>query len=180
MNILETAFEGLYEILPTVHLDQRGYFLESFNQTLNAQLNTTFIQDNESMSLYGTLRGLHYQKEPFSQSKLVRVVKGEVLDVVVDLRPNSNTFSKHFSTILNDKNKKQLFIPKGFAHGFIVLSSNAIFSYKVDNIYSPKEEIGIIWNDKKLNIDWKLKENEIIVSEKDKHLTSFNECINLL
>lgn len=172
MKITKTTIDSLFILEPMVFNDDRGYFLESYNkQKLEEYLpEINFIQDNESKSTKGVLRGLHFQKPPFDQSKLVRCIQGEVLDVAVDLRKGSSTYGKHESIILSGDNKKQLFIPKGFAHGFIVLSDTAIFAYKVDNIYAPEFDSGIIWSDSELNIDWKLKPNEIIVSEKDKNL----------
>jgi len=154
--------------------------LESFNQAvfkegLNRDIN--FVQDNESYSSKGVLRGLHYQKGDYAQAKLVRVIKGKILDVVVDLRADSPTFSKHMSIELSEDNKTQLFIPRGFAHGFLVLSDTAIFSYKCDNFYNKASEGGIIYNDKDLNIDWKLDEKEFIVSEKDLELPTLKEVV---
>ena len=180
MNLFKTTLDGLLVLKPTVFNDNRGYFMESYNQiTLNKFLgNINFVQDNESKSFKGTLRGLHFQNPPYTQSKLVRCVKGIVLDVALDLRKNSKTYGQFESVILSDKNKKQLFIPKGFAHGFLVLSESAIFSYKVDNCYNPKSENGVIWNDPNLNIDWKIIDSEIIVSEKDKSLPAFKNIIN--
>ena len=154
--------------------------MESFNQAvfkegLNRDIN--FVQDNESYSSKGVLRGLHYQKGDYAQAKLVRVIKGKILDVVVDLRADSPTFSKHMSIELSEDNKTQLFIPRGFAHGFLVLSDTAIFSYKCDNFYNKASEGGIIYNDKDLNIDWKLDEKEFIVSEKDLELPTLKEVV---
>lgn len=180
MEIKKTSINGLLIIEPMVFNDERGYFLESYNkQKLEKALpQINFIQDNESKSTKGVLRGLHFQKPPFDQSKLVRCIQGEVLDIAVDLRKDSPTFGKHESIILSGDNKRQFFIPKGFAHGFIVLSKEAIFAYKVDNSYAPDYDSGIIWNDPNLKIDWKLEENEIIISEKDKNLQNFSEIIN--
>jgi dTDP-4-dehydrorhamnose 3,5-epimerase len=177
MTIIKTSIDGLIIIEPMVFNDERGYFLESYNkQKLEDHLpGIIFIQDNESKSSKGVLRGLHFQKPPFDQSKLVRCIQGEVLDVAVDLRMGSSTFGKHESIILSGDNKKQFFIPKGFAHGFIVLSKTAIFAYKVDNIYSPENESGIIWNDHEIGVDWKLDFNEIIISQKDKDLQTLNK-----
>ncbi len=178
MNIISTLADGLKIIQPKVFEDSRGYFLESFSlkKFQEEVFNTTFVQDNESMSEYGVLRGLHYQLPPFSQSKLVRVISGEVLDVAVDIRQKSPTFGKHVSVILSGDNKKMMFIPRGFAHGFIVLSKKAIFSYKVDNYYAPDYEEGIMYDDKKLNINWQLNENDIKVSEKDKIYPTFKNA----
>jgi dTDP-4-dehydrorhamnose 3,5-epimerase len=158
-------------IEPEVFIDERGYFFESFKQDkLNHFLgfDVNFCQENESKSTYGVLRGLHYQEPPFEQAKLVRVIQGSVLDVAVDIRKNSTTFSKHFAIELNDKSKKQLFIPRGFAHGFIVLSETAIFSYKVDNYYHPNFERNIIYSDQNLDIDWIIDKSLIKTSLKDK------------
>ena len=164
---------------PEIIGDNRGYFLESFRQDkldsfLGHKIN--FCQDNESVSRYGVLRGLHYQLPPYSQTKLVRVIKGSVLDVAVDIRSGSETFGKHISIELTAKNKKQLFIPRGFAHGFVVLSKEAILSYKVDNFYNRNFDRGIIYNDKHLSIDWKLKENLLKLSEKDINQPIFNKA----
>lgn len=170
MIVKKTILKGCYILQPTVFDDKRGYFFESFNQEKFKQavgVSVDFVQDNESFSKKGVLRGLHYQAGDNAQAKLVRVVQGSVLDVVVDIRPNSSTFGKHVSVELTAENKKQLFAPRGFAHGFIVLSETAIFSYKCDNYYNKESEAGIIYNDHTLNIDWKLPENELLVSEKD-------------
>ena len=179
MIVKETKLKGCFLIEPTVFKDRRGYFFESFNQQKfneSIGLNINFIQDNESFSVNGTLRGLHYQKGEFAQAKLVRVIKGNVLDIAVDIRKESPTFGEHISLELSEENKKQLFIPRGFAHGFIVLSDTAIFSYKCDNFYNKESEGGIIYNDKDLNIDWKLDESELIFSEKDLELPWFKEA----
>jgi dTDP-4-dehydrorhamnose 3,5-epimerase len=172
VEIIKTNIEGLVILKPRVFKDERGYFMESFKESFIKEnfSNIHFIQDNESKSSYGVLRGLHFQKPPFEQTKLVRVIKGKVLDVAVDLRPESNTYGKWESVILSGKNKKQFFIPKGFAHGFVVLSKKAVFNYKVDNPYAPKYETGISYKDSTLGIDWILNENDIVVSEKDKNL----------
>jgi dTDP-4-dehydrorhamnose 3,5-epimerase len=180
MNLIKTKLDGLVVLKPTIFKDNRGYFMESYNQkNINKLLgNVNFVQDNESESSRGVLRGLHFQKPPYTQAKLVRCLKGSVLDVVLDLRKDSKTYGIFETISLTEENKKQLFIPKGFAHGFIVLSKSAIFSYKVDNYYNPDSECGILWSDLDLNIDWKINKNEIIVSEKDKNLPTFNEIIN--
>ena len=180
MNLIKTKLDGLVVLKPTVFKDNRGYFMESYNQkNINKLLgNINFIQDNESESSRGVLRGLHFQKPPYTQAKLVRCLKGSVLDVVLDLRKDSKTYGIFETISLTEENKKQLFIPKGFAHGFIVLSKSAIFSYKVDNYYNSDSESGVLWSDLDLNIDWKINKNEIIVSEKDKNLLAFNEIIN--
>tara|TARA_B100000925_G_scaffold129738_1_gene97137 strand:- start:37 stop:564 length:528 start_codon:yes stop_codon:yes gene_type:complete len=174
MEIIKTSIEGLVIIQPKVFEDERGYFMESYKESVIKENfpDIHFIQDNESKSCYGVLRGLHFQKPPFDQTKLVRVIDGEVLDVAVDLRKGSLTYGKWVSILLSGKNKKQLFIPKGFAHGYIVLSKNALFSYKVDNLYSPDHETGIIYNDKTLNIDWKIPKKNILISKKDQNLNS--------
>lgn len=166
----ETKLKDCFVLEPKIFEDSRGYFFESFNQdTFNTLIgqNIDFIQDNESFSSRGVLRGLHYQIGEFAQAKLVRVIKGSVLDIAVDIRKNSSTFGQYFSIELSEKNKKQLFVPRGFAHGFIVLSDTAIFSYKCDNYYNKDAEGGIIYHDDSLNINWTLKENDLIVSEKD-------------
>ena len=166
-------------IEPTVHGDERGYFMESFKQDVfeNALgYKVNFIQDNESKSTKGVLRGLHYQLPPYTQAKLVRVVKGSVLDVAVDIRQNSNTFGQYVSLVLSEENKKQLFVPRGFAHGFIVLSKEAIFSYKVDNKYTPQHEHTILWNDIDLDIDWHLDDIMPSLSDKDKNSVSFKNA----
>ena len=176
MNIKETKLKDCFVIEPEVFRDDRGYFYESFNldKFNNALgLNINFVQDNDSFSIKGTLRGLHFQIGEHAQAKLVRVLQGKVLDVVVDLRRNSPSFGEYLSLELSEENKKQLFIPRGFAHGFIVLSKNAIFSYKCDNYYHKDSERGIIFNDKTLNIDWNYPENKIILSEKDRQLPTF-------
>ena len=174
MEIIKTSIEGLVIIQPKVFEDERGYFMESYKESFIKENfpDIHFIQDNESKSCYGVLRGLHFQKPPFDQTKLVRVIDGEVLDVAVDLRKGSLTYGKWVSILLSGKNKKQLFIPKGFAHGYIVLSKNALFSYKVDNLYSPDHETGIIYNDTNLNIDWKIPKKNILISKKDQNLNS--------
>lgn len=179
MEIKETNLKGCFVIQPKIFRDQRGSFYESFNQNefnRKLNLNIQFVQDNESLSRKGVLRGLHYQRGEFAQAKLVRVVKGRILDVVVDIRKNSKTFGQHFSIELTATNLKQLFIPRGFAHGFIVLEDNTIFNYKCDNYYNKSSEAGIIYNDSELNIDWKIKKQDIILSEKDKELPSFKNA----
>ena len=178
MKLLETDFNGLFVLEPRIFEDKRGYFFESYKKEFFTKNfgSIKFCQDNESKSSYGVLRGLHYQLSPYAQTKLVRVIKGAVLDVVVDLRRDSNTFGKYFSIELSEVNKKQLFIPRGFAHGFIVLSSEAVFSYKVDNVYNKEYERGIVFNDNKLNIDWKIPKKSIIVSQKDINLPQFDKA----
>lgn len=171
MEIIQTNLEGVIIIQPKIYSDERGYFFESFSQRSFEQqvCKTTFVQDNESKSYYGVLRGLHFQKYPFAQSKLVRVVRGKVLDVAVDIRKGSPTFGRHVAVELSEENKCQFFIPRGFAHGFVVLSDEAVFQYKCDNFYAPAHEGAIVWNDPELAIDWHIPEERIILSEKDKH-----------
>ncbi|WP_179317156.1 dTDP-4-dehydrorhamnose 3,5-epimerase [Winogradskyella undariae] len=170
MTIKETKLEGCYILQPNIFKDKRGYFIESFNQkTFNSLLglDVKFVQDNESKSSKGVLRGLHYQLGEHGQAKLVRVVKGAVLDVAVDVREGSKTFGQHVAVELTEENKTQLFVPRGFAHGFIVLEDETIFSYKCDNYYNKASEAGLIYNDKDLNIDWKLPSTDFILSDKD-------------
>ena len=180
MNLIKTNFDGLFILKPTVFKDYRGCFMETYNQkNINKLLyNISFVQDNESMSLKGVLRGLHFQNPPPAQAKLVRCTEGIVLDVALDIRKNSNSYGKFLTTILSEDNKKQIFIPKGFAHGFIVLSDSAKLLYKADNYYNFESESGIIWNDPDLNIDWKIKKDDIIISEKDSKLSNFNNFIS--
>ena len=180
MNLIKTTIDDLVLLKPTIFKDHRGYFMESYHKkNINKLLgNVNFVQENESESSRGVLRGLHFQKPPYAQAKLVRCLKGSVLDVVLDLRKDSKTYGIFETILLTEENKKQLFIPKGFAHGFVVLSETAIFSYKVDNYYNPDSESGVLWNDLALNIDWKINKKEIIVSEKDKSLPAFNNIIN--
>ncbi len=171
MDFIATELEGCYIIEPKVFADERGYFMESFNEnTLQKETETAthFVQDNQSFSSKGVLRGLHYQVGEHAQAKLIRVLSGEVLDIAVDIRPNSKTYGKHVSIVLSGENQKQLFIPKGFAHGFLVLSKTATFFYKCDNFYNKESEGGIIYNDPTLNIDWGFLEKELLISEKDK------------
>ncbi|MCB0389362.1 MAG: dTDP-4-dehydrorhamnose 3,5-epimerase [Winogradskyella sp.] len=178
MTALETKLQDCFILEPKIFEDHRGYFFESFNQNQFNTLtntNTTFVQDNESFSTKGVLRGLHYQTGEHAQAKLVRVIKGSVLDVAVDLRKNSPTFSQYVAVELTETNKIQLFIPRGFAHGFVVLSETAIFSYKCDNFYNKESEGGIIYNDPTLNINWQLPEDSLIVSEKDLALPKFSD-----
>jgi dTDP-4-dehydrorhamnose 3,5-epimerase len=182
MEIIKTKIDGLMILQPTVYKDERGYFMESFKASFFEEhfSDIKFIQDNESRSSYGVLRGLHFQKAPYEQTKLVRVVHGEVLDVAVDLRPNSPTFGKHEAVKLSSENKKQLLIPKGFAHGFVTLSEEAVFSYKVDNIYASEFDSGIVYNDKTISIDWKMGEQDVKLSEKDLSLRPFSIVKNEL
>jgi len=178
MKVIETKLKGCFVLEPKVFKDKRGYFFESFNEeTFNEIIGqkVTFVQDNESFSSRGVLRGLHYQTGEYAQAKLVRVIKGTVLDVAVDLRKESETYGQYISVELTEENKKQLFIPRGFAHGFVVLSDTAIFSYKCDNFYNKVSEGGILFNDPTLNIDWVMPKEEFIVSEKDLSLLTFND-----
>ena len=169
MEYQKTDIEGVYLLKPKVFGDARGYFVETWKQAdFDEHVGkVTFIQDNESKSSRGVLRGLHYQKGEWSQAKLVRVIKGRVLDVAVDIRKSSPTFGQHVMAELSDENKHQLFIPRGFAHGFLVLSDEAIFTYKVDNVYAPQAEAGIRWNDPALGIEWPIDPSEVLTSEKD-------------
>ncbi|MDR3226749.1 MAG: dTDP-4-dehydrorhamnose 3,5-epimerase [Prevotellaceae bacterium] len=170
MKFIQTEIKDVVVIKPKIFEDARGYFFESFVQKEFEEnvCKTTFVQDNESKSAYGVLRGLHYQLPPFTQAKLVRVISGRVLDVAVDIRKNSPTFGRYAAVELTGENHLQLFIPRGFAHGFVVLSNDAVFQYRCDNYYSPANEGAIIWNDKTININWKIPEKDIILSEKDK------------
>ena len=169
MEIIKTNIEGVVIIEPRIFKDDRGYFFESFSQREFEEkvCKTTFVQDNESKSSYGVLRGLHFQKPPFAQSKLVRVIKGAVLDVAVDIRKGSLTFGQYVSVELTGENHRQFFIPRGFAHGFSVLSEEGIFQYKCDNFYSPQSEGAIAWNDPDLNIDWRIPAEKVVLSEKE-------------
>lgn len=169
MNITYTPLAGCFVIEPQLFGDARGSFMESYNEQ-NFPEDVHFVQDNQSTSQKGVLRGFHFQTGGYAQSKLVRVIRGEVLDVAVDIRPNSETFGQHFSIVLNNQNNKQLFVPRGFAHGFIVLKDDTIFAYKCDNFYNKEAESGIIYNDPEIAIDWMLNEDEIILSDKDKEL----------
>jgi dTDP-4-dehydrorhamnose 3,5-epimerase len=170
MNFIKTKLDGCFIIEPKLFNDERGYFMETFNEnTFQKGIGETvnFVQDNQSFSTKGVLRGLHYQTGEHAQAKLVRVLQGEVLDVAVDIRPESKTFGKYFSILLSGENHRQLFIPRGFAHGFLVLSETATFYYKCDNFYNKESEGGIIYNDKTINIDWYFPTNDLIISEKD-------------
>ncbi|MBP5547705.1 MAG: dTDP-4-dehydrorhamnose 3,5-epimerase [Bacteroidales bacterium] len=172
MQIIKTEIPGVLIVEPTVFGDERGYFFESFNEREFKEktgFKVHFVQDNESRSCYGVVRGLHFQKPPFAQSKLVRVIEGEVLDVAVDIRPNSETFGKYVAVRLTAESHRQFFIPKGFAHGFAVLSESVVFQYKCDAFYNPASEGAIAWNDPDLNIDWHLPADKVILSEKDKN-----------
>ena len=178
MKVIKTSISDVVILEPRVFGDERGYFFESFSQReFNEQVaEVTFVQDNESKSSYGVVRGLHYQLPPYTQAKLVRVVEGEVLDVVVDLRKNSATFGKHVAVVLSGENKRQFFIPKGFAHGFAVLSPQAVFQYKCDNFYAPQCEGALAWDDPALKIDWKVPADKIILSGKDQHHERLEEA----
>ena len=178
MNYIQTEIESVWIIEPKVFNDARGYFREAFKEgEFRANIgNVHFVQDNESKSSFGVLRGLHYQKGEYSQAKLVRVIKGKVLDVAVDLRQSSPTFGKYVSVELSEENKRQFFIPRGFAHGFLVLSEEAIFTYKVDNGYAPQAEASIRFNDETVGIDWPVAESQLLLSEKDGHAVSFKDA----
>ena len=175
MNFIKTEIEGLYIIEPKVFGDHRGYFFESYNEKEFKEngLDYTFVQDNQSKSKKGVLRGLHFQKT-YPQAKLVRVLEGEVFDVAVDLRKNSKTYGKWVGVILSSENKRQFMIPRGFAHGFVVLSETATFTYKCDEFYHPEDEGGLMWNDEDINIEWPF-EGEVLLSDKDKKHPSFKE-----
>lgn len=175
MGFESTPIKDLYVFTPQVFEDDRGYFYESYNKNTFKEANITceFVQHNQSKSTYGTIRGIHLQRGDHAQAKLVRVIQGEVLDVAVDLRPSSVTFGQSFSVVLSSDNHKQLFVPRGFGHGFSVLSETAIFTYNVDNFYNKESEAGIIFSDADLNIDWRIPQDKINISEKDKLLPSF-------
>ncbi len=178
MKIEPTSLNNVYVLSPRIFEDERGYFFESYNKRAlhEAGIDYDFLQDNQSKSEYGVIRGLHYQQNPNAQTKLVRVLEGEIFDVAVDLRPSSSTFGKWFGIKLSAKNKKQLLIPQGFAHGFSVLSAKAIVFYKCDNYYSPESERGIIHNDADLNIDWLIPEDKRILSDKDLNYPVFKKA----
>lgn len=179
MKFSKTNIPDVILCEPTIFNDDRGYFFESFNQkTFEKHLGKSiyFCQDNEAKSTKGVLRGLHYQLPPFAQSKLVRVISGKVLDIAVDIRKGSANFGQYVAVELSEENKRQLFVPAGFAHGYVVLSDEAVFSYKVDNHYHKASERGIIFNDPELQIDWKLPINELLISEKDKVQPAFNKA----
>ena len=172
MQVIKTDIEGLLIIKPMVFRDPRGYFCETFSERefkAKTGMEIRFVQDNQAKSTYGVLRGLHFQKEPHAQAKLVRVTTGRVLDVAVDIRPDSKTFGRHFALELSEDNFLQLFIPRGFAHGYAVLSETAVFQYKTDNFYQPDSEGAILWNDPSLAIDWQLPAADIILSQKDRN-----------
>ena len=180
MILERTPLADCYKIIPRVFEDHRGYFFESFNSKLfneKTGLATTFVQDNQSRSAFGVLRGLHLQMGEAAQAKLVRVIEGEVLDVAVDMRPESPTFKQHYSCVLSEQNKTQLFVPRGFAHGLMVLSEYATIHYKADNYYNPQAESGLIYNDEDLSIDWMLSPEQIVTSDKDLLLPTLKEYI---
>jgi len=182
LNFTRQSIPDVLLIKPSVNIDRRGYFSETFRKDLLEEYlgyEVNFVQDNESKSAKGVLRGLHFQIPPFAQAKLVRVIAGSVLDVAVDIRKASKTFGQYVAAELTSKNKHQLFVPRGFAHGFVVLSKSATFLYKVDNRYSPKHERGIAFNDLDLNIDWKLPKEDLIVSTKDSNQILFEDIKNL-
>ncbi len=178
MEYRKTEIDGVYILEPRVFNDARGYFFEAWKKEEFEEHvgKVDFIQDNESKSSYGVLRGLHYQKGNYSQAKLVRVIKGKVLDVAVDIRKSSPTFGKHVMVELSDENKRQFFIPRGFAHGFLVLSDEAVFTYKVDNIYAPQHEASIRWNDEEINIQWPIDIKDVVTSEKDLKASSLKNA----
>ena len=179
MNFISTKLEGCYILEPKIINDDRGYFMESFNEkTFQNGINQAvhFVQDNQSFSSKGVLRGLHYQTGEHAQAKLVRVLQGEVLDIATDIRPDSETFGQSVSVLLSAENQRQFFVPRGFAHGFLVLSETAAFFYKCDNFYNKESEGGIAYNDKTLNIDWQFDESKLIISEKDQHLPSLEKA----
>lgn len=179
MEYIKTEIDGVWVINPKVFNDERGYFFESYRKSdfdENIGQSVDFIQDNESKSSYGVLRGMHYQKGEFSQAKLVRVIKGKVLDVAVDLRKHSSTFGKYVMVELSEDNKKMFYIPRGFAHGFLVLSDKAIFTYKVDNVYAPQSEASIRFDDPDINIKWPIDMSQVLTSEKDRKAVSFKDA----
>ena len=178
MEVIKTEIEGVVIIEPRIFNDERGYFYESFSQREFEEkvCRTTFVQDNQSKSSYGVLRGLHFQKPPYSQSKLVRCIKGAVLDVAVDIRKGSPTFGKHVAVELSEENHRQLFIPRGFAHGFAVLTAEAVFQYKCDNYYNKESEGAIAWNDPQLAIDWRIPADKVLLSEKDRQTSNMADA----
>lgn len=179
MKFTEQEIKGVWVIEPKVFTDERGYFMESYKQSLFEEHvgKVTFVQDNESKSTRGVLRGLHYQKGNASQAKLVRVLSGRVLDVVVDIRKSSPTFGQYVAVELSAENKKQLYVPRCFAHGFLVLSDEAVFTYKVDNVYSPENDASILWNDPTIAIDWGIDEKELILSAKDSAASRLEDAV---
>ena len=181
MELIRTPLDGCFVVKPSVFKDSRGYFFESFNERKFNELsglNVHFVQDNQSLSSYGVLRGLHFQKGEYAQAKLVRVIRGKVLDVAVDLRPDSPTFGQYHSVVLSDDNQLQFFVPRGFAHGFAVLSAEAEFFYKCDNYYNRSSEDGILFNDPELGIDWEIPLADILLSEKDEQNKTLSEYRN--
>ncbi len=179
MNFIATKLEGCFIIEPKIIRDERGYFMESFNENtfkIGVGQNVHFVQDNQSYSSKGVLRGLHYQTNEFAQAKLVRVLQGEVLDVAVDIRPDSATYGQYVSILISGENQRQFFVPRGFAHGFLVLSETATFFYKCDNFYNKESEGGINYNDPIINVDWQFKFEDLIISEKDKTLPYFENA----
>ncbi len=177
MNFIKTEIDGVVIVEPRIFEDARGYFFESYNEAefIKNGITNRFIQDNQSKSCYGVVRGLHCQRGEFAQAKLVRVLKGKVLDVAVDVRKGSPTFGKHVAVELSEENQRQLFIPRGFLHGFSVLSEEAIFAYKVDNVYSKESEFGVAYDDKEIGVDWKIPADKIITSEKDRSAHSLKD-----
>ncbi len=178
MKITETKIKDVYIISPEISNDERGYFFESYRDEIIKEISSDihFCQENESKSTFGVIRGLHYQMPPYAQTKLVRVIQGSVLDIVLDIRKGSSSFGEYVEVELNEKNKSQLLVPRGFAHGFVVLSEEAIFSYKVDNYYNKESERGIAFDDKFLGIDWRVNVDDLKISEKDKNNPSFNNA----
>lgn len=182
MNIIRTDIPDLLIIEPDIYGDSRGYFFESFSQRKFEEatgIKVDFVQDNESRSSYGVVRGLHFQKSPYAQAKLVRVVRGRVRDIAVDLRPDSPTFGKYHAIELSEDDHRQFFIPKGFAHGFSVLSEDAVLQYKCDEYYAPESEGGIAWNDPDLDIDWQIPEDKMIISPKDQNHPTLKEYLSI-
>ena len=177
MNFIETPIKDLLIIEPKIWRDERGYFFESYNEKLfkDAGVNASFVQDNQSLSQRGTLRGLHAQSNPYAQGKLVRVIQGKVIDVAVDIRENSPTYGQHYTIELNSDNQLMFWVPPGFLHGFVTLEDNTIFTYKVSNLYNKESEIGCLWDDKDLNIDWGISTADVILSAKDKLLPNFKD-----
>ncbi|MBS1595691.1 MAG: dTDP-4-dehydrorhamnose 3,5-epimerase [Bacteroidetes bacterium] len=180
MPFIDTDFPGLKIFDPAVYSDSRGYFVETFNENTfkAAGIDVRFVQDNESKSQYGVVRGLHYQLDPHAQAKLVRVIYGEVLDVVVDIRRGSPTYGQKYEVLLSGENKRQLFIPRGFAHGFSVLQNDTVFSYKCDNFYNKASEGGVLLSDPDLAIDWRIPADKMVISDKDKNNPLLKDCVN--
>ena len=180
MNIIETDIKGLFIVEPKLWIDDRGYFYESYNKKYfeDAGIKADFLQDNQSLSQKGTLRGLHAQSNPHAQGKLVRVIRGKVTDVAVDIRRSSATYGQHVAIELGEENHRMLYVPPGFLHGFVTLEDNTIFTYKVTNLYNKASEIGVLWNDKDLNINWGIDVSDVILSDKDKELPAFKDFIS--